>query len=129
MRVYFVAFAVALLGVVGASSLSRTYLPPQVQVQQPHVISVPRVKQQIIHRPVVQPQNTYLPPAHRVVPQVIHRSAPQLLTIARPVPVSVPRNTYLPPSQVISRPVPQVISVAAPRNTYLPPRNTYLPPQ
>ncbi|XP_037721927.1 proline-rich extensin-like protein EPR1 [Drosophila subpulchrella] len=142
MRVIFVAFAVALLGVVGATSLSRTYLPPQVQVVRPQVISVPRVQvqPQIIHRQVIQPQNTYLPPAPRVVPQVIpaYRPAAQVISVA------APRNTYLPPAQVISRPAPQVvsisrpvaqvISVAAPRNTYLPPqvivpRNTYLPPQ
>ncbi|XP_017053024.1 extensin [Drosophila ficusphila] len=151
-RVIFVTLAVALLGVVGATSLSRTYLPPQVQHQ---VVSIPRVQQQIIQRP----QNTYLPPAPRVVPQVIpsyrpapqvisvpaprntylpppqviSRPAPQVVTISRPAPqvisVAAPRNTYLPPPQVISRPAPQVISV--PRNTYLPPapRNTYLPPQ
>ncbi|XP_065720877.2 uncharacterized protein [Drosophila suzukii] len=143
MRVILVAFAVALLGVVGATSLSRTYLPPQVQVVRPQVISIPRVQvqPQIIQRQVIQPQNTYLPPAPRlVIPQVIpsYRPAAQVISVA------APRNTYLPPAQVISRPapqlvtiarpVPQVISLAAPRNIYLPPqviapRNTYLPPQ
>ncbi|XP_017028101.1 uncharacterized protein [Drosophila kikkawai] len=133
-RVLFLAFAVALMGLVGATSLSRTYLPPQVvQPQRTYLPPAPRVvhvQPQIVHRPVIQPvvvpQRTYLPPAPRVVPHVVSIFRPAARLVSRPAPqviqVAAPRNTYLPPP------------VAAPVNTYLPPqvvapRNTYLPPQ
>ncbi|XP_034658171.1 signal transducer and activator of transcription 2 isoform X4 [Drosophila subobscura] len=132
-RVIFVALSVAssllLLGLADATALSRTYLPPQVQVQQ--IVSRPQVQlvqQPLIHsvvqqqplvhsvvqqRPVIQtvlvPQRTYLPPAPRVVS--VYRPAPQV--------ISVPRVQH----QIISRPqvLVQQRPVLLPQRTYLPP--------
>ncbi|XP_034658170.1 signal transducer and activator of transcription 2 isoform X3 [Drosophila subobscura] len=132
-RVIFVALSVAssllLLGLADATALSRTYLPPQVQVQQ--IVSRPQVQlvqQPLIHsvvqqrpiiqsvvqqRPIIQsvvvPQRTYLPPAPRVVS--VYRPAPQV--------ISVPRVQH----QIISRPqvLVQQRPVLLPQRTYLPP--------
>ncbi|XP_034658168.1 serum response factor-binding protein 1 isoform X1 [Drosophila subobscura] len=152
-RVIFVALSVAssllLLGLADATALSRTYLPPQVQVQQ--IVSRPQVQlvqQPLIHSVVQQQPLVHSVVQQRPVIQTVLQQRPIIQSVVQQRPiiqsVVVPQRTYLPPApRVVSvyRPAPQVISVPrvqhqiisrpqvlVQQRPVLLPQRTYLPP-